>query len=202
MRERLPVARRSRDREGAVTGKRCGPSRKRFEDRILGFPLPPDQAGETPSVSAVERGPDGWRLTRRSLMGLIAAGAFAGLPRLARAQTCSAGAFAHQALLESLSFFPDGNTLVSAGRDSFVKFWTIPERRSFPRGRHPSRSLAGGRESERKSDRRGDGRRPSRTLVGRRRNATRAGGTHGRGRRNCIHARRQPTGLRQSGSNH
>lgn len=111
----------SRDREGAVT-----PSKKRFEDRILGFPLPPSQAGETPGVSAVERSADGWRLTRRSLMGLIAAGAFAGLPRLARAQTCSAGAFAHQALLESLGFFPDGHTLVSAGRDSFVKFWTIP----------------------------------------------------------------------------
>ena len=116
----------SRDREGAVTGKRCEPLKKRFEDRIFGFLLPPHQAGETPGVSAVGRGADGWRLTRRSLMGLIAAGAFAGLPRLARARTCSTGAFAHQALLESLSFFPDGNTLVSAGRDSFVKFWTIP----------------------------------------------------------------------------
>jgi WD40 repeat protein len=25
-----------------------------------------------------------------------------------------------------VSFFPDGKTLVSAGQDSFVKFWTIP----------------------------------------------------------------------------
>jgi WD40 repeat protein len=121
----------SRDREGAVTGKRCEASKKRFEDRILGFPLPPDQAGERPGVSAVERSAGGWRLTRRSLMGLMAAGVFAGLPRLARAQTCSTGAFAHQALLESLSFFPDGNTLVSAGRDSFVKFWTIPNAALF-----------------------------------------------------------------------
>jgi hypothetical protein len=110
----------------AIDGPRGGALRKRFEDRILGFPLPPNQAGETPGVCAVERGADGWKLTRRGLMGLIAAGAFAGLTRPAYAQTCSIGAFAHQALLESLSFFPDGNTLVSAGRDSFVKFWTIP----------------------------------------------------------------------------
>jgi WD40 repeat protein len=109
-----------------MDGPRGGSLRKRFEDRILGFPLPPDQPGETPGVCAVERSADGWKLTRRSLMGLIAAGAFAGLARPAYAQTCSTGAFAHQALLESLSFFPDGNTLVSAGRDSFVKFWTIP----------------------------------------------------------------------------
>jgi len=56
--------------------------KKRFEDRIFGFPLPPRQAGEAPGVSAL--------------------------------------------LLESLSFFPDGTSLVSAGRDKFVKFWTIP----------------------------------------------------------------------------
>ena len=103
-----------------------GPSRKRFEDRISGFPLPPSQAGEAPGVSALDRSADGWRLTRRSLMGLLAAGAFAGLPRRARAQTCSTGAFAHEILVESLSFFPDGASLVSAGRDKLVKFWSIP----------------------------------------------------------------------------
>jgi WD40 repeat protein len=59
-------------------------------------------------------------------MGLLAAGAFAGLPRRARAQTCSTGAFAHEILVESLSFFPDGASLVSAGRDKLVKFWSIP----------------------------------------------------------------------------
>jgi WD40 repeat protein len=107
-------------------GPLCGPSRKRFEDRIFGFPLPPNQAGGAFAVSALERGADGWKLTRRSLLGLMAAGAFAGFPRPARAQTCSAGAFAHEILVESLSFFPDGATLVSAGQDKFVKFWTVP----------------------------------------------------------------------------
>jgi len=47
-------------------------------------------------------------------------------PRAAHADTCSAGAFAHESAITSLSFFPDGNTLISAGGDSFVKFWTIP----------------------------------------------------------------------------
>jgi len=32
----------------------------------------------------------------------------------------------HGAPIASLSFFPDGNTLISAGQDSLVKFWTIP----------------------------------------------------------------------------
>ena len=83
----------------------------RFDDRIQNFPLP----ANTPVC-----------LTRRSLIGLLAAGAFAGLPRTARAQACSAGAFAHELPIASLSFFPDGNTLISAGQDSLVKFWTIP----------------------------------------------------------------------------
>jgi len=48
------------------------------------------------------------------------------LPRIARAQACSTGAFAHELPIGSLSFFPDGNTLISAGQDSLVKFWTIP----------------------------------------------------------------------------
>ena len=82
-----------------------------FDDRIQNFPLP----ANTPVC-----------LTRRSLIGLLAAGAFAGLPRTARAQACSAGAFAHELPITSLSFLPDGNTLISAGQDSLVKFWTIP----------------------------------------------------------------------------
>ena len=88
----------------------------RFDDRILNFPLLPNAASESPDAS----------LTRRSLIGLLTAGAFAGFPRNARAGVCSPGAFAHEASLTSLSYFPDGNTLISAGRDSFVKFWTIP----------------------------------------------------------------------------
>ncbi|SPE38343.1 hypothetical protein SBA3_2850002 [Candidatus Sulfopaludibacter sp. SbA3] len=99
--------------------------KKRFEDRISDLPLP-STAGETPAVSSVEPSRDGWKLTRRSLMGLLAAGGFAGLPRAATTSPCSPGAFAHNILLDSLSFFPDGKTLVSAGRDSFVKFWTVP----------------------------------------------------------------------------
>src|ERR1035438_7634893 len=43
------------------------------------------------------------------------------------AAICSPGAFAHEILVDSLSFFPDGETLVSAGKDSYVKFWTVPE---------------------------------------------------------------------------
>lgn len=100
--------------------------KNRFEDRITGFTLPPEAPGEPPGVSAIEPSPDGWKLTRRSLMGLLAAGAFAGLPRAVGAAACSVGAFAHEILLDSLSFFPNGKTLVSAGRDSLVKFWTIP----------------------------------------------------------------------------
>jgi WD40 repeat protein len=88
----------------------------RFDDRIFNFPLPPGASGETPGVC----------LTRRRLLGLLGAGAFAGLPRAARAAICSTGAYANEILIASLSFFPNGNTLVSAGQDSFVKFWTIP----------------------------------------------------------------------------
>ena len=93
--------------------------------------MPPDAALETPGVSAVEHTPDGWKLTRRSLIGIIAAGAFTGLPRPLRAAGCSTGAFAHGSLIGSLSFFPDGKTLISAGQDSFVKFWTIPNAALF-----------------------------------------------------------------------
>jgi WD40 repeat protein len=83
----------------------------RFDDRIQNFTLPPNM---TPC------------LTRRTLLGLLTAGAFAGLHRTARAQACSTGAFAHELPIASLCFFPDGNTLISAGQDSLVKFWTIP----------------------------------------------------------------------------
>jgi WD40 repeat protein len=106
----------------------------RFEDRILGFLLPPDAAEGTPGVSSLEHGREGWKLTRRSLVGLLAAGAFGRPSRVPRAAACSSGAaicspgaFAHEILVDSLSFFPDGETLVSAGKDSYVKFWTVPE---------------------------------------------------------------------------
>ena len=106
----------------------------RFEDRIPGLLLRLAAAGGTPGVSTVEHGRDGWKLTRRSLMGLLAAGAFGRPSRAPRAAACSSGAaicspgaFAHEILLDSLSFFPDGKTLVSAGKDSYVKFWTVPE---------------------------------------------------------------------------
>jgi len=92
---------------------------QRFQDRLSDFPLPPQTAGERPSI-----------LTRRSLVGLLAAGAAGVFPRGARAAACpgicSTGAFAHEVLLASLSFFPDGKTLISAGQDKFVKFWTMP----------------------------------------------------------------------------
>jgi WD40 repeat protein len=99
--------------------------KKGFEDRIIGVPLPPRAEGEAPGVSAIERSRDGWRLTRRDLVSLLAAGAFAGLPRTARA-SCATGAFAHQIQVVSLSFSPDGQTLVSAGSDGYVKFWSLP----------------------------------------------------------------------------
>jgi WD40 repeat protein len=88
----------------------------RFDDRIFNFPLPPSAGEETPGVC----------LTRRSLIGLLAVGAFAGVTRSARAAICSTGAYAHGIAVTSVSFFPDGKTLVSAGQDNFVKFWTIP----------------------------------------------------------------------------
>ncbi len=102
------------------------PSKSRFEDRLFACPPPSNPRGEAPGVSALEATRDGWRPTRRTLIGLLAAGAFARFPRLARAQTCSIGVFAHEILVDSLSFFPDGQTIVSAGRDQFVKFWTVP----------------------------------------------------------------------------
>jgi len=60
------------------------------------------------------------------MVGLLAAGAAAVFPRAARGgacSTCPTGAFAHEILLASLSFSPDGQTLITAGQDSFVKFW-------------------------------------------------------------------------------
>jgi WD40 repeat protein len=99
--------------------------KKRFEDRISDLSLP-STAGETPAVSAIERSRDGWKLTRRSVMGLLAAGAFAGLPRAAASSICGPGAFAHNIQIDGLSFFPNGQTLVSAGQDGMVKFWTVP----------------------------------------------------------------------------
>src|ERR1035441_7018043 len=100
-----------------------GPAmKKRVEDRILGLPLP-STAGEPPAFSSIEPSRDGWKLTRRSLMGLLAMGGFAGLPRAAAASPCAPGAFAHNMLVDSLSFFPDGKTLVSAGRDGLCDGW-------------------------------------------------------------------------------
>jgi WD40 repeat protein len=99
--------------------------KKRFEDRISDVALP-STAEDTPAVSAIEPGCHGWKLTRRSVMGLLAAGAFGGLPRAAAASVCASGAYAHNILLDSLGFFPDGKTLVSSGHDSLVKFWTVP----------------------------------------------------------------------------
>ena len=174
----------------------------RFEDRIAGFALPPTGAGEAPGISAIEPGPDGWKLTRRSLMALLAAGAFAGLPRPAARQFVGPGAFAHEILLDSLSFFPNGQTLVSAGRDSLVKFWTVPEGALFRVLPLPSSPHTSGREPGRKLDRRGDGCRRPRTLAGRRRDPPRVGGTHGRGQRSCLHPGQQPTGIGQPGSHH
>jgi len=89
---------------------------KRFQDRLSDFPLPPKTVGERPRI-----------LTRRGMVGLLAAGAAGMFPRAARGgacSTCSTGAFAHEILLASLSFSPDAQTLITAGQDSFVKFWT------------------------------------------------------------------------------
>jgi WD40 repeat protein len=61
------------------------------------------------------------------MVGLMAARVASALfPEAARAAACSTGAFAHEILVGNLSFFPDGTTLITAGRDMFVKFWTIP----------------------------------------------------------------------------
>ena len=87
----------------------------KFDDRIQNFTLPPSTKGS------------GVSLTRRNLLGILTAGAIAGLPRATRAAGCSIGAFAHESYLTSLSFFPDGKTIVSAGKDDLVKFWTVPD---------------------------------------------------------------------------
>jgi hypothetical protein len=103
---------------------------QRFQDRLSDFPLPAKTTGERPQIYAAARGTGGRILTRRSLVGLLAAGAAGMFPRTARGAACSTacptGAFAHEILLGSLSFFPDGKTLITAGQDTFVKFWTIP----------------------------------------------------------------------------
>ena len=92
----------------------------KFDDRIQNFPLPPNATGSA-----------GASLSRRSLIGLLTGGAFVGLPHKARAAACSVGAFAHESPVTSLCFFPDGKTIVSAGQDSLVKFWTIPDAALF-----------------------------------------------------------------------
>lgn len=102
----------------------------RFEDRIGKFTSRP-APGEPPAASAIEAQANSWKLTRRSLIGLLAAGTFAAYKSADAAGTCGSGAFAHQILLDSLSFLPDGKTLVSAGRDGLMKFWTIPDAALF-----------------------------------------------------------------------
>src|ERR1022692_2053877 len=103
---------------------------ERFQDRLSDFPLPAKNTGERPRIYAAARGTGGRILTRRSLVGLLAAGAAGVFPRAARGAACSGacstGAFAHEILLASLSFSPDGKTLITAGQDLFVKFWTVP----------------------------------------------------------------------------
>ena len=62
------------------------------------------------------------------MVSLMAASVASALfPKAAHADACSTGAFAHEILLGSLAFFPDGGTLITAGRDLYVKFWTIPD---------------------------------------------------------------------------
>src|ERR1039458_1034383 len=103
---------------------------ERFQDRLSDFPLPAKTTGERPRIYAAARGTGGRILTRRSLVGLLAAGTAGVFPRAARGAACSGacstGAFAHEILLASLSFSPDGKTLITAGQDLFVKFWTVP----------------------------------------------------------------------------
>src|ERR1039458_2812810 len=103
---------------------------ERFQDRLSDFPLPAKNTGERPRSFPTRRSSDLRILTRRSLVGLLAAGTAGVFPRAARGAacsgTCSTGAFAHEILLPSLSFSPDGKTLITAGQDLFVKFWTVP----------------------------------------------------------------------------
>ena len=102
---------------------------ERFQDRLSDFPLPAKTPGERPRIYGAARGTGGRILTRRSLVGLLAAGAAGVFPRVARGagcSTCSTGFYAHQILLASLSFSADGKTLITAGQDLFVKFWTVP----------------------------------------------------------------------------
>jgi hypothetical protein len=91
---------------------------EKFHDRISDFPLPAPSAGEKPRI-----------LTRRGMVGLLAAGAVGMFPRAAHGaacSTCPTGAYAHEILLASLSFSPDGKTLFTAGQDMFLKFWSMP----------------------------------------------------------------------------
>ena len=91
---------------------------EKFHDRISDFPVPAKSAGEIPLI-----------LTRRGIVGLLAAGAVGMFPRTARGaacSTCPTGAYAHEILLASLSFSPDGKTLINRGTDMFLKFWSMP----------------------------------------------------------------------------
>lgn len=94
-----------------------------FHDRLFDVPLPPLPAGE-PAPGALP-------LTRRAMFRFMTAGAAAAMFPAAHAAACSVGAFAHEILLVSLSFFPGGATLVTAGLDGFVKFWTVPDAALF-----------------------------------------------------------------------
>ena len=115
----------SRDREGAVTPPKS--------DLKTGFSVsPPSQPGRRNSRRLRRGARRGWleadapepdRFDGRG--GLCGTSPARPRANLFHRRLC------YQALLESLSFFPDGNTLVSAGRDSFVKFWTIPNAALF-----------------------------------------------------------------------
>jgi len=61
------------------------------------------------------------------MVGMMTAGVASALfPSAARADACSTGAFAHEILVGNVCFSPDGSTLITAGRDMYVKFWTVP----------------------------------------------------------------------------
>lgn len=104
-----------------------------YDDRIT--PVP-EKGEKDPEVYAARISERVIRLDRRSFIELVGcAGALVagwGIPALALAEGKRSdpgchGFHAHTGEIRSIAFSPDGKLMASAGKDSFIKIWSIPE---------------------------------------------------------------------------
>ena len=96
------------------------------DDRLDSMVLPEDD-GEEAEVYALENLGSSWGVTRRDVVTAAGAAAAAvGSQSLAQAPACSTG-LSHASAIRALAMSADGMTLVSAGADSRIKYWKLPE---------------------------------------------------------------------------